>query len=720
VATASDGRTFTNHVILNLTDTLSSSATLNVEETDQIIININELTSSNDFATRHAGGTFSIPATGGDNALFSVVGNQIVASSNFRIPTKDNFNIDLVYNAGGIQHTEQIQINLTRFLQSDSNVSALESGRVNIAIDDLTHITNFAIDDNYNGAWRLERYDNEDGNSTNDGDANDYLQFAIDIDTRSVFSRQALDFTVEDEFHFNLIYRASDGTEFTDRVILNLEDTLFSSALIEVEEADQIVINMADLTASSTYSTLNPGGTFSIGAGSDLFRVQGNQIIADKEFRKEEQATYNFELLYTHNGVTHTENVQVNLTRFMQSLGTFNALEANRVILNGSSFEHLDDFARSNSGGTYQLSGADAGLFAVNSSGDVYSLNSLDYDTKRTYQVNLDYNVSGKIFSSEITLNLEDTLTGNSVLTVEEAQQIVVQGNLLTSLQAYAAKDGNQGNFELLEQGDYNKFTMAADGTLTSKGEVRMADDQVLDLYIRYNSNTIATFDEHIQLNLTPTSYDHSRSTYQATESGEVVIVPQLNQFLSAYAEADNYAGTFELAQSPYTTDRDHIQFKIDGNGKISSVGRVDFESGRTEYELTVYYNHSSGIKRYTDYRRLEITNDKRDDNNLALEGIDISTREKAAVAAELLSEVIVRISSSQAKLGAIENRFTHNIDNLSMNILMSEQANGRILDADYAVESTRLARSQILEQAATNMLVNANQAKQNLLMLIN
>jgi len=720
VATASDGRTFTNHVILNLTDTLSSSATLNVEETDQIIININELTSSNDFATRHAGGTFSIPATGGDNALFSVVGNQIVASSNFRIPTKDNFNIDLVYNAGGIQHTEQIQINLTRFLQSDSNVSALESSRVNIAIDDLTHITNFAVDDNYNGAWRLERYDNEDGNSTNDGDANDYLQFAIDIDTRSVFSRQALDFTVEDEFHFNLIYRASDGTEFTDRVILNLEDTLFSSALIEVEEADQIVINMADLTASSTYSTLNPGGTFSIGAGSDLFRVQGNQIIADKEFRKEEQATYNFELLYTHSGVTHTENVQVNLTRFMQSLGTFNALEANRVILNGSSFEHLDDFARSNSGGTYQLSGADAGLFAVNSSGDVYSLNSLDYDTKRTYQVNLDYNVSGKIFSSEITLNLEDTLTGNSVLTVEEAQQIIVQGNLLTSLQAYAAKDGNQGNFELLEQGDYNKFTMAADGTLTSKGEVRMADDQVLDLYIRYNSNTIATFDEHIQLNLTPTSYDHSRSTYQATESGEVVIVPQLNQFLSAYAEADNYAGTFELAQSPYTTDRDHIQFKIDGNGKISSVGRVDFESGRTEYELTVYYNHSSGTKRYTDYRRLEITNDRRDDNNLALEGIDISTREKAAVAAELLSEVIVRISSSQAKLGAIENRFTHNIDNLSMNILMSEQANGRILDADYAVESTRLARSQILEQAATNMLVNANQAKQNLLMLIN
>ena len=95
------------------------------------------------------------------------------------------------------------------------------------------------------------------------------------------------------------------------------------------------------------------------------------------------------------------------------------------------------------------------------------------------------------------------------------------------------------------------------------------------------------------------------------------------------------------------------------------------------------------------------------------------SFQDCAADAAELLDEVIVRIEAAQAKLGAIENRFTHNLDNLSMNILMAEQANGRIIDADYAIESTRQARSQILDQAATNMLVGANQAKQNLLMLI-
>ena len=719
-ARAADGRTFVNHVVLNLQDTFNSSSVLAVEETDQIKINLSELTSSSDFSARYAGGAFSIAPTGLDNNLFSIVGNEIIANGNFRIPNKSTYQFDLVYTNGGTQHTERVTVNLTEFLQSDTAVTALEANRVNISLDDLTHITNFAVADGYGGSFRLERYDNADGNSANDGDADDVNEFTVDQATRMISSFNALDYSVEDTFHFNVVYRASDGREFTDRVVLSLEDTLASSAVLEVEEADQMVINIGDLTASNTYASRNPGGSYSIGTGSNLFRVVGNQVIADKEFRKEEQLSYNFELIYTHGTTQHVEDVTVNLTRFMQSEGTFTALEASTVFLNGNEFTYLDDYARDNPGGMYQLSGADAGLFGVNNTGAIYSLNALDYDSQQSYRLNLDYVLGSDTFSSEITLNLEDTLTAQATLSVEEAQSVIVQGNLLTSLQAYAAKDGNQGIFELLEQGDHDKFTMASDGTLTSKGELRMADDPVLDLYIRYNSASIDNFVEHVQINLTPTSYDHSRSEFVATESSEVIIVPQINTFLAAYAEADNYAGSFELAQSPYTTVRDHLQFEIDNTGQISSTGRIDFESGRTEFEVTVYYNHSSGTKRYTDFRRLDITNDKRDDNNLALEGIDISTREGAADAAELLNEVIVGISAAQAKLGAIENRFTHNIDNLSMNILMSEQANGRIVDADYAAESTRLARSQILEQAATNMLVNANQAKQNLLMLIN
>jgi flagellin-like hook-associated protein FlgL len=346
-------------------------------------------------------------------------------------------------------------------------------------------------------------------------------------------------------------------------------------------------------------------------------------------------------------------------------------------------------------------------------------LSELDFDVQQSFNLTVNYTDGVKTFSSAIALGIEDTLGGVATLSAEEAQSIIVQGSVLTSLQAYAAKDANQGTFVLLEQGDYQKFTIASDGTLTSVGELRMSNKPVLDVFVEYQSDTIDSYVEHIEITLTPTSYDHSRSTFSATESGSVVIIPQINQFLANYAAADNYAGRFEISQSPYTSEPDYNFFDIDSGGRITSKGRLDFEEGQTEFEVTVFYHHSSGSKKYTDFRRLEITNDRRDDNNLALEGINISTREGAANAAELLNEVIVRISGAQAKLGAIENRFTHNIDNLSINILKSEQANGRIIDADYATESTRLARSQILDQAATNMLVGANQAKQNLLMLI-
>lgn len=718
-ATAADGRTYVDHITLNLEDTFDSQATLSVEETDTIKIQLSELTASSDFQTRYSGGNFSIPATGLDNNLFNIVGNEIIANQNFRIPNKNSYQFDLLYSDGVAQHTERVTVNLTRFLQSDSSVTANESERVRISIDDLTHITTFASDDNYAGSFRLERYDNADGNPANDGDPDDFSQFYIANGTREIYSQTPLDFTIEDVFHFNIVYTASDGTEFTDRVILTLEDTLFSSATLEVEEADQIVINLSDLDASNTYSTLNPGGVFSIIDPSNLFQLQGNQIIANNEFRLDGQIQYNIQLLYTHGGIQHTENIQIDLTRFMQAQGTFTAQEAENIFINNNDFTHLHNYANDNPGGRFELTGTDAAFFGVSNAGTVYSLNEIDFDDQQTFNLTLNYTDGIKTFSSSVVLGIEDTLGGQATLLCEEAQSVIVNGNLLTSLSSYAAKDNNRGSFKILEQGDYDKFSIASDGTLTSIGELRMSEKPVLDVYIEYSSDTIDSYVEHVEITLTPTSYDHSRSEYSATESGSVVIIPQINQFLQSYAEADNFAGRFEISQSPYTTEPDYNFFDIDSSGRISSKGRLDFEEGQTEFEVTVFYHHSSGTKKYTDFRRLEITNDTRDDNNLALEGIDISTRKGAAEAANLLNEVIIRISSAQAKLGAIENRFTHNLDNLSMTILKSEQANGRIIDADYAIESTRLARSQILDQAATNMLVGANQAKQNLLMLL-
>lgn len=719
-ATASDGRTFVNHIILNLTDTFNSTATFAVQETNQIVLNISDLTSSANFESRYAGGTYSI-GTGLDGNNFTIVGGQIIANGNFRMSTKSNYTFDVLYTQGTNVHTERVTINLTQYLQSDTVLSAHEASQVNLASDVFTELDAFAAADGYRGSFRLERYDNNDGNPGNDGDADDFTQFSLNSDG-SVYSKTALDFTVENQFHFNKIYRASDGTEFTDRVILNLTDTLQSTAKLEVEESNQFIINISDLTASNTYATRNPGGTFSTVSANNLFQVVGNQIIANKEFRKEDQSQYTFDLIYSHGGTQHVENVTVDLSRFLQSQGTFTADEANMVILSSGEFEHLFSFANDNIGGSYSLTGADASLFELNDSGDVISKNALDYDVKKTYNFNVTYTMGdGRVFNSQVQLGLEDTISSKAVLECEEAKIVVADGSLLTSLQAHATKDGNRGFLELLDQGDHDKFTMASDGTLTSKSELRMSENPVLNVYIKYHGVGVDDIIEHVEITLTPTDYDHSRSHFTSKESGEVIIVPQLNPFIQAYAAADNYAGRWEIAQSPFATEIDTAFFEVaDSKGQLRTTQMVDFESGKTNFEIILYYHHSSNTKKYTDFVNLNIINDKRDDDNLALSEIDISTREGAAAASIHLQNVINRINSSQAKLGAIENRFNHNVDNLSMAILNTEEATGRILDADYALESTRLARSQILDQAATDMLVRANQSKQNLLMLIN
>ena len=76
-------------------------------------------------------------------------------------------------------------------------------------------------------------------------------------------------------------------------------------------------------------------------------------------------------------------------------------------------------------------------------------------------------------------------------------------------------------------------------------------------------------------------------------------------------------------------------------------------------------------------------------------------------------------VNSKRASLGAISNRFDHVIDNLTNVVANTESAKSRVLDADFAIETTRLTRNTILQQAATSMVAQANGTKNSILALI-
>ena len=103
----------------------------------------------------------------------------------------------------------------------------------------------------------------------------------------------------------------------------------------------------------------------------------------------------------------------------------------------------------------------------------------------------------------------------------------------------------------------------------------------------------------------------------------------------------------------------------------------------------------------------------------LTIQSATVATQSDAKVAIGTMDTALQTIAGEQAKFGSYINRLNYSVANLSRASVMTEQALGRIMDADFASESTNLSKQQILNQAATAMLAQANQSKGLLLQLI-
>jgi len=98
---------------------------------------------------------------------------------------------------------------------------------------------------------------------------------------------------------------------------------------------------------------------------------------------------------------------------------------------------------------------------------------------------------------------------------------------------------------------------------------------------------------------------------------------------------------------------------------------------------------------------------------------IDVSTQDGANDALRAIDSAINQVSAAQAKSGALNNRLDVIINNLSEGLQNMSASRSRILDTDYATETTELAKQQIIQQAATAMLAQANQQSQGVLALL-
>ena len=234
--------------------------------------------------------------------------------------------------------------------------------------------------------------------------------------------------------------------------------------------------------------------------------------------------------------------------------------------------------------------------------------------------------------------------------------------------------------------------------------------------------------------------------TFAQIESGAVGTQPANGSL--GYAAANSTKSTYNFDVGANTAQvGDTLSFKIDGvafsaevtslnGGEINGIKLHGSTSAITSSAVDIASNSAAGsitlkVDNTLEKLTFEGTNTVIGSNFLltdvtvkrglvaASQTGDISTQGGATNAIKSLDHMLDKVNTARASAGAVINRLEYAVDNLANVSQNTAASRSRILDADYASESTELARTQIIQQAGTAMLAQANQQAQSVLALL-
>ncbi|MDA7484109.1 flagellin [Planktomarina temperata] len=262
-------------------------------------------------------------------------------------------------------------------------------------------------------------------------------------------------------------------------------------------------------------------------------------------------------------------------------------------------------------------------------------------------------------------------------------------GRIMASTDAATATD-DDGRGKLLEENTY------ATTALTSG--IGAYDDTVV-------AGTISSDDDHYTF-----SISDGTATAQVKSALGEDIVAAINYALSI-ASMGGTAGSGLLAEAVAGADDGAIDFTITHqNGGTVSITNFRSDSTGT-MQLATSGDDTTGFTRVLD-----------DGDGAAgdtVSAISMASAASASAAIEVLDKALEDINTERSKLGAISNRLDHTISNLGNVVINTEASQSRIEDADFAKVTGDLTKSQIMSQAATAMLAQANASKQGVLSLL-
>ena len=169
---------------------------------------------------------------------------------------------------------------------------------------------------------------------------------------------------------------------------------------------------------------------------------------------------------------------------------------------------------------------------------------------------------------------------------------------------------------------------------------------------------------------------------------------------------------TADTGVTAYLTKNPTGTYKID----LMSA-RLDSAGNATVVKTVGFTTANSGIVGGTLASVIDATNTTSD--ALGIDTLTIATQRDAWVALKKIDAAIDQVNSARADLGALQSRFESAVANINIQVENLAAARGRIVDADFAKETANLSRTQILQQAGTAMVAQANQLPQGVLALL-
>lgn len=305
------------------------------------------------------------------------------------------------------------------------------------------------------------------------------------------------------------------------------------------------------------------------------------------------------------------------------------------------------------------------------------------------------------------TLQINGEWIDASTKTVDDEK--VASGDLADKVAAINAKSDKTG----VTATGGTEVTVTLEDDLT-EGTVTINDEE-FDLadYVVTNADDEDVLDVDALVDAINANAD-AGVTATKTDDGKIKLLAS-DGGITLKADADTIASAQATGGTAVTTGFDEADLDADaGNdGNGDGVVGVQFKADRVFLEAeegkTVIVGGDSAAMASIGFTA----------STAAGSDLSIATQEDASKAMAVIDAALTSISAGRGDLGAVQNRLESTVANMTTTTSNLSEARSRIEDADFSAETTALAKAQILSQASTAMLAQANQSQQNVLSLL-